>query len=62
MILSVLMTSSVFVNHYYRPDINEIIAKRIIPVLVVLMKELLSQWKNKKIKDNHGYYSKTLVS
>jgi geranylgeranyl pyrophosphate synthase len=56
------MTSSVFVNHYYRPDINEIIAKRIRPVLVVLMKELLSQWKNKKIKDNHGYYSKTLVS
>jgi intergrase/recombinase len=27
------ISSSVFVNHYYRPDINEIITKRIRPVL-----------------------------
>jgi hypothetical protein len=36
------ISSSVFVNHYYRPDINEIIIKRIRPVLEGLMKELLS--------------------
>ena len=34
------ISSSVFVNHYYRPDINEIITKRIRPVLDELMKEL----------------------
>lgn len=32
--------SSIFVNHYYRPDINEIITIRIRPVLDELMKEL----------------------
>ncbi|MBA2268597.1 MAG: hypothetical protein H0W19_09720 [Nitrosopumilus sp.] len=32
--------SSVFVNHYYRPDINEIITKRIRPVLNSLLIEL----------------------
>jgi intergrase/recombinase len=35
------ISSSVFVNHYYRSDINEIIAKRIRPVLEELRKELL---------------------
>jgi len=35
------ISSSVFVNHYYRPDINEIITKRIRPVLEELRKELL---------------------
>jgi intergrase/recombinase len=34
------ISSSVFVNHYYRPDINEIITKRIRPVLDELMMEL----------------------
>jgi intergrase/recombinase len=34
------ISSSVFVNHYYRPDINEIIAKRISPMLNKLRKEL----------------------
>jgi intergrase/recombinase len=34
------ISSSVFVNHYYRPDINEIITKRIRPVLDELMEEL----------------------
>ncbi len=34
------ISSSVFVNHYYRPDINEIITKRIRPVLDELRKEL----------------------
>ncbi len=33
--------SSIFVNHYYRPDINEIITKRIRPVLDELMLELI---------------------
>ena len=33
--------SSIFVNHYYRPDINEIIIKRIRLVLVQLTKELV---------------------
>jgi intergrase/recombinase len=33
--------SSVFVNHYYRPDIKEIITKKIRPVLNELRKELL---------------------
>lgn len=36
------ISSSVFVNHYYRPDINEIITKRIRPVLEELRKELLN--------------------
>jgi hypothetical protein len=36
------ISSSVFVNHYYRPDINEIITKRIRPVLDELQKELLN--------------------
>ena len=34
------ITSSVFVNHYYQPDINEIITKRIRPVLDELTKEM----------------------
>lgn len=34
--------SSVFVNHYYRPDINEIITKRIRPMLDELRAELIS--------------------
>ena len=33
--------SSVFVNHYYRPDIKEIITKKIKPVLDELRKELI---------------------
>ncbi len=33
-------SDSVFVNHYYRPDINEIITKRIRKVLDELMMEL----------------------
>ena len=32
--------SSIFVSHYYRPDMNEIISKRIRPVLDLLLKEL----------------------
>jgi intergrase/recombinase len=36
------ISSSVFVNHYYRPDINEIITKRIRPVLDELQEGLLS--------------------
>jgi len=35
------ITSSVFVHHYYRPDINEIIVKKIKPALDSLMKELI---------------------
>ena len=34
--------SSVFVNHYYRPDIKEIITKKVKPVLDELRKELTS--------------------
>ena len=34
------ISSSVFVSHYYRPDINEIITNRIRPVLNSLLKEL----------------------
>lgn len=34
------ISSSVFVNHYYRPDINEIITKRIRPMLEDLKVEL----------------------
>jgi intergrase/recombinase len=34
------INSTVFVNHYYRPDINEIITKRKRPVLDELRKEL----------------------
>lgn len=34
------ISDSVFVNHYYRPDINEIITRRIKPVLEELMSEL----------------------
>ncbi|WP_148687499.1 integrase [Candidatus Nitrosocosmicus hydrocola] len=37
------ISSSVFVNHYYRPDINEIITKRIRPVLDELMKEIMTK-------------------
>ena len=33
--------STVFVNHYYRPDINEITTKRIRPLLNELRKELI---------------------
>ncbi|WP_458746031.1 integrase [Candidatus Nitrosocosmicus sp. T] len=36
------ISSSVFVNHYYRPDINEIITKRIRPVLDELRRELIN--------------------
>jgi hypothetical protein len=35
------ISRSVFVNHYYRPDINEIITNRIRPVLDNLLKELI---------------------
>src|SRR5690606_16795915 len=35
--------SSVFVNHYYRPDIREIITKKIKPVLDELRKELIGR-------------------
>ena len=35
------ISSSVFVNHYYRPDINEIITKRIRPVLDELKRDLI---------------------
>ena len=34
------ISNSVFVNHYYRPDINEIITKRIRPVLDSLLDEI----------------------
>jgi intergrase/recombinase len=34
------INSSVFVNHYYRPDINEIITKRVRPVLEGLFRVL----------------------
>lgn len=34
------ISSSVFVNHYYRPDINDILAKRMRPVLASLHNEL----------------------
>jgi hypothetical protein len=34
------ISSSVFVNHYYRSEINEIITKRIRPVLDELRKEV----------------------
>ena len=34
--------SSIFVSHYYRPDINEIITKRIRPVLEELRRNLIS--------------------
>lgn len=37
------ISSSVFVNHYYRPDINVIITKRIKPVLDELRNELLTK-------------------
>lgn len=33
--------SSIFVNHYYRPDIDQIITERIRPVLESLLKELI---------------------
>jgi intergrase/recombinase len=36
------ISSSVFVNHYYRPDINEIITKRIRPVVDELRTALLN--------------------
>ena len=36
------ISSSVFVNHYYSPDINEIITKRIRPVLEELRVELIN--------------------
>ncbi|MDN5847250.1 MAG: hypothetical protein L0H53_13365 [Candidatus Nitrosocosmicus sp.] len=35
-------SNSVFVNHYYRPEINEIITKRIRPILDELMSELVT--------------------
>jgi hypothetical protein len=35
-----MFLTSVFVNHYYRPDINEMITNRIRPVLDSLLKEL----------------------
>ncbi len=34
------ISSSVFVNHYYRPDINDIITNKIRPVLDSLLMEL----------------------
>ncbi len=36
------VSSSLFVNQYYKPDINEVITKKIRPVLDELLKELLS--------------------
>ncbi len=36
------ISSSVFVNHYYRPHINEIITKWIRPMLDELIKDLTS--------------------
>jgi intergrase/recombinase len=36
------ISNSVLVNHYYRPDINELITKRIRPVFNKLQRELLS--------------------
>jgi intergrase/recombinase len=36
------ISSSVYVSHYYRPDINEIITKKIRPVLDELIKDLTS--------------------
>ena len=38
-LLQGMISSSVFVNHYYRPNINDIITHRIRPVLDELMKE-----------------------
>ncbi len=35
------ISSSVFVNHYYRPDISEIITEKIKPVLDSLLKEVI---------------------
>ncbi|HKX96903.1 MAG TPA: hypothetical protein VJL78_03620 [Candidatus Nitrosocosmicus sp.] len=35
------ITDTVFLNHYFRSNINEIITKRIRPVLDELMKELI---------------------
>jgi hypothetical protein len=35
------ISRSVFVNHYYRPDINVIITKKIRPVLELLRNELI---------------------
>ena len=34
------ISSSMFVNHYYRSDINEILTKRVRPVLDELRKEV----------------------
>ena len=34
------ISSSVFVNHYYRPNINDIITNRIRPVLDSFIREL----------------------
>ncbi len=34
------ITRSVFINHYYRPDINQIITNKVRPVLELLLKEL----------------------
>jgi intergrase/recombinase len=34
---------SMFLRHYYRPDINEIVTKKIRPVLDELRKELLTR-------------------
>jgi intergrase/recombinase len=34
--------SSIFVNHYYRPDMNEIITKKIKPLLSSLLSEILN--------------------
>ncbi len=36
------ISSSVFVNHYSRPDINEIIFKRLRPVLEDLIREIMT--------------------
>jgi intergrase/recombinase len=36
------ISNGVFVNHYYRPNINKIITDKISPVLVSLMKELIT--------------------
>ena len=38
------ISSSVFVNHYYRPDINEMIASKIRPALNSLSKAIEDCW------------------
>jgi intergrase/recombinase len=39
-ILQGRISNSVFVNHYYRPDINEIVTKKIMPALQSLLNKI----------------------